>query len=71
MKHISSWNPVPKVTVELMHRPNERPLGAGEASQGPAAAAIANAFGHATGRRVRSLPMTAQRVKAELDQVRL
>ena len=26
---------VPKVTVELINRPNERPLGAGEGSQGP------------------------------------
>ncbi len=29
----------PKVEVELIDRPNERPLGAGEASQGPTAAA--------------------------------
>src|SRR5207249_3210792 len=33
----------PTVEVELINRPNERPLGAGEASQGPAAAAVANA----------------------------
>ena len=35
---------VPKVEVELINRPNERSLGAGEGSQGPAVAAIANAF---------------------------
>ena len=46
-------------TVELINRPNERPLGAGEGSQGPAAAAIANAFAHATGKRLRDLPFDA------------
>ena len=40
---------VPKVEVELINRPNERSLGAGEGSQGPTVAAIANAFAHATG----------------------
>ena len=38
----------PKVETVLIDRPNERPLGAGEASQGPTAAAIANAFAAAT-----------------------
>ena len=57
---------VPKVEVELIDRPEEKPLGAGEASQGPAVAAIANAFAHATGTRLRDLPMTRDRVKAAL-----
>jgi len=57
---------VPKVEVELIGRPNEKPLGSGEASQGPAAAAIANAFANATGKRVRDLPLTRDRVKAAL-----
>ena len=57
---------VPKVTVELINRPDERPLGAGEGSQGPAAAAIANAVAHATGKRLRDLPLDAGRVKAAL-----
>jgi hypothetical protein len=34
----------PKVDVELINRPDEKPLDAGEASQGSAVAAIANAF---------------------------
>ncbi|HLK80144.1 MAG TPA: molybdopterin cofactor-binding domain-containing protein [Xanthobacteraceae bacterium] len=55
---------VPKVEVELINRPEERSLGAGEASQGPMAAAIANAFAAATGKRVRELPLTPERVKA-------
>ena len=57
---------VPKVTVELINRPNERSLGAGEGSQGPAVAAIANAVAHATGKRLRDLPLDAGRVKAAL-----
>jgi nicotinate dehydrogenase subunit B len=57
---------VPRVTVELIDRPGERPLGAGEGSQGPTAAAIANAFANATGKRLRDLPLTPDRVKAVL-----
>jgi len=41
---------VPQVQVELIDRPEEKPLGAGEASQGPTVAAIANAFTAATGK---------------------
>jgi len=55
---------VPSVDVSLIDRPEERPVGAGESSQGPAAAAIGNAVANATGRRIRDLPLTAERVKA-------
>jgi nicotinate dehydrogenase subunit B len=57
---------VPRVETVLIDRPNERALGAGEAAQGPTAAAIANAFAAATGRRIRDLPLTPARVKAAL-----
>jgi nicotinate dehydrogenase subunit B len=57
---------VPKVEVELINRPGERPLGAGEGSQGPAVAAVANAFANATGKRIRDLPLDPTRVKAAL-----
>jgi nicotinate dehydrogenase subunit B len=57
---------VPKVSVELINRLNERPLGAGEGSQGPAVAAIANAIAHATGKRLRDLPLDAAKVKAAI-----
>jgi nicotinate dehydrogenase subunit B len=56
----------PKVETVLIDRPNEHPLGAGEASQGPTAAAIANAFATATGKRLREMPFTPERVKAAL-----
>ena len=58
---------VPAVEIELIDRPEERSLGAGEASQGPTAAAIANAFAAATGIRLRDLPLTPARVKAVLE----
>ena len=57
---------VPRVETVLINRPNERSLGAGEAAQGPAAAAIANAFAAATGKRIRELPLTPERVKVAL-----
>ena len=63
---ILTMSEVPKVEIELINRPGERPLGAGEASQGPAVAAIANAFANATGKRVRDLPLDPTRVKAAL-----
>jgi nicotinate dehydrogenase subunit B len=57
---------VPEIEVTLIDRPNEKSLGAGEAAQGPMAAAIANAFAHATGRRLRDLPFSPERVRAAL-----
>ena len=57
---------VPEVQTVLLDRPDLPALGVGEASLGPAAAAIANAFAHATGKRMRDLPFTPARVKAAL-----
>jgi len=56
----------PKVEIELINRPNERPLGSGEGSQGTAVAAVVNAFANATGKRIRDLPLHPTRVKAVL-----
>lgn len=53
---------VPVVEVALIDRPDEEPLGAGEAVQGPAGAAIANAVYHATGIRVRDLPILPEKL---------
>jgi CO/xanthine dehydrogenase Mo-binding subunit len=63
---ILHFEDVPQVEVVLLNRPEERFLGVGEGSQGPAAAAIANAIFDATGVRLRSVPFTAERVKAAL-----
>src|ERR1700674_966207 len=56
----------PQVEVELINRPGEKPMGAGEAASGPAAAAVAHPIAHATGKRLRDLPLTPTRVKAAL-----
>jgi len=61
---ILTFPEVPQVEVHLIDRPAEKPLGSGEASPGPAAAAIANAVGNALGRRVRSLPIDPGWVRA-------
>ena len=54
--------PFPKVHLRPGNSENGEtlnpPLGAGEATQGPTTAAIANAVFHAVGVRVRQLPMT-------------
>ena len=63
---ILRFEEVPEVDVVLLDRPTERFLGVGEGSQGPAAAAIANAIAHATGKRLRALPFTPERVKQAL-----
>jgi nicotinate dehydrogenase subunit B len=69
-----SWNDyrilkmteVPVVEVTVIDRPDEKPLGAGESALGPTAGAIANAVANATGRRIRDLPFTSDRVKLAL-----
>jgi len=58
---ILKFSEVPCVEVFLLN--NDFPsLGAGEASQGPTAAAIANALHDALGVRVRELPLTPERI---------
>ncbi len=64
---ILRFDEVPEVEVVLLDQPNERFLGVGEGAQGPAAAAIANGIANATGKRMRALPFTAQRVKQALQ----
>ena len=61
---ILRMNEVPAVEVQLINRPDAPSLGVGEGSHGPTAAAIANAVFHATGKRVRDLPLSPERLKA-------
>jgi CO/xanthine dehydrogenase Mo-binding subunit len=49
--------------VRIIERPGLPFLGCGEAGQGPAAAATANAVAAATGQRLRDLPLTRARIK--------
>ena len=54
---IFRFDEVPEVEVEVLNHPDEEALGAGEAAQGPACAAIVNAIYHAGGGRIRDLPV--------------
>lgn len=54
---IFRFSDVPETEVVVIDRPTEKPLGAGEAAQGPAAAAIVNAIYRACGQRIRNLPV--------------
>lgn len=60
---ILRFSEVPIMTTEPIDRPHMRSLGAGEATQGPTAAAVANAGAAATGIRVRSLPVTPAQLR--------
>jgi len=61
------FSEVPPVTVRLVDRPDLPSVGAGEASQGPTPAAIANALYAAAGIRLRHTPFTPARVMAALS----
>jgi xanthine dehydrogenase YagR molybdenum-binding subunit len=65
--HIATCADVPALEIHFLDRPDPRanPLGAksvGELGNVGSAAAIANAIYHATGRRVRELPITADKL---------
>ena len=57
---ILTFSEVPEVEIDLISRPELPALGAGEAAQGPVAAAIGNAVFNAIGVRVRAMPMTPE-----------
>lgn len=66
---IMRFSDVPrKVEVHIIDRPGAPFLGTGEASQGPAPAALGNAIADATGRRLRGLPLAAGRRLREYSQ---
>ena len=62
---IIKFSEVPDIETILIDRPNEPPLGAGEATQGPTAAAIANAVFNATGIRLKRIPFTSENLRTE------
>jgi nicotinate dehydrogenase subunit B len=64
---IMRFEDVPEIEVHIINRPELPPMGAGEAAQGPVAAAIANAVFDGTGTRVRELPIKV--VKVDWDKV--
>ena len=64
---ILRFSEVPEVEVEVISRPEIDPVGAGEAAHGPVTAAIANAVFDALGVRLRSLPITRDRLIAAME----
>lgn len=64
---ILRFNEIPDVIMELIDRPDQSAVGAGEATTSVIPAAIANAVFDATGVRLRRVPFTAQRVKTALS----
>ena len=54
---ILRFDNIPQVEVVVIDRPDEEPLGVGEAPQGVTGAAVANAVYRATGKRIRDLPI--------------
>ena len=63
---VLKFSEVPEIDVELINSKDEVPLGVGEATAGPTAAAIGNAVSHALGARIRDLPLTRERIMATL-----
>ena len=55
---ILRFSDVPHIETTLLDRPEQQPVGAGEALQGPTSAAVANAIFAATSIRPRDLPFT-------------
>jgi CO/xanthine dehydrogenase Mo-binding subunit len=64
---ILRFSDVPDLEIDLVDRPNEPPLGAGEAACATVGAALANAVYDAAGVRLRTVPFTPERVKAALN----
>jgi CO/xanthine dehydrogenase Mo-binding subunit len=63
---VLKFSEVPEIDIELLNTKDEVPLGIGEVSAGPTAAAIGNAVSHALGARIRDLPLTRERIMAAL-----
>ncbi len=61
---ILRFDAAPRVVTRLLDYPDQPSVGAGEATQGPAAAALANAVYAASGIRVRDLPLDPGQLRA-------
>lgn len=66
---IMQFPSVPKsVDVDVIDRPGQPFLGIGEASQGPMAAALANAVADAIGQPIRDLPLSPAKLRSVLGE---
>jgi CO/xanthine dehydrogenase Mo-binding subunit len=63
---VLKFSELPEIDCALINTKDEIPLGVGEVTAGPTAAAIGNAVSHALGTRIRDLPLTRERIMATL-----
>jgi nicotinate dehydrogenase subunit B len=63
---ILTFPDAPEILIDIVSRPQEPPLGAGEASATPVPATLANAVFDAVGARLTTAPFTRERVRAAL-----
>jgi len=64
---IMRFSQTPRISTRLVGSSDNPPLGAGECSIGPTAAAIGNAVFNAIGVRVRQLPLTPEHITKAID----
>lgn len=64
---IIKFNQTPKITLDIIDRPEEPFLGVGEAAHGPTAAAISNALYFALNIRIKQLPITRDRIISSVN----
>ena len=65
---IMTFESAPVIETVILNRPDQPMLGAGEASQNPTPAAIANAIYDAAGIRLREIPFTREKIRAQLEK---
>ncbi len=63
---IMTFESAPVIETVILNRPEMPMLGAGEAAQNPAPAAIANAIYDAAGIRLREIPFTAEKLRSHI-----
>ena len=68
---IITFPELPQIDTLMINRPEQPPLGVGEAASVPSAAAIANAIYDACGVRFREPPFTPEKIRAGLGIARL
>jgi len=67
---ILTFREAPEIETHVIQRADEKPMGVGEATQGPTPAAIANAVYAAINVRLREIPFTPERVKRMIAEAK-
>ncbi len=66
--HIAGSSDIPKIDIKLMNQPERGVIGIGEPPTISTAAAVANAVANAIGTRIRSIPITPEKVITALAE---